>query len=535
MTINNLIERLKENNQDFELYPTTKDMIYPIFQHYKLHNGEINVFLDIGCGTCNFFKFMKEFYNKENSNVSFFDYQVMEKSKILIDQLPKDTIVLGTDFNSNTLLDKNVDAIFCNPPYSEYKKWTHRILKESSAKYIYMVIPERWNNDAEIMQTIKDVNTKYEILGSFDFLHAERSARAVVDVVLFNNVYRPKNKSFDDWFDETFKMRNKEQKLKYDWEKERKEEQEIKNQLVGGKNKVEILVNSYDYKLKTLYDHFKAITSLDVDILESIGVTKNSVMESLKSKISGLKNVYWRVVFDELDEITSRLTSATKEKLYKRFQGLLTVDFTPENIYSLVAWVCKNSSAYYDEQLIELYKMFTTPENIIKYKSNQKVFQRDNWGRFDNNMTHYCLSYRIICDRLYFKSSYSYYNNEISKSSSQTIIKDLCAIAHNLGFIAKEWEYPETFGEKYYIWMDNKKPLMEFKVYQNGNTHIKLDKEFAKAMNVEVSRLLGWIRDKTDISKDFPDEMAKGAEKYFKVNYNVCLANSNIKLLTKEK
>ena len=532
MSINALIEQLKENNEDFELYPTTKDMIYPIFHHYKSHYREISTILDIGCGTCNFLNYMKEFYEKDDSISTFFKYQVMEKSKILINQLPKETIVLGTDFHQNTLLDKNVDAIFCNPPYSEYEDWTQRILNESNSKYIYMIIPERWIDNNDIMEIIKNKNIRYEILGCFDFLHSERIARAKVNVILFNLSYTPKNKSFSDWFDKTFKMRNKDQKQKFDFEIEKQEKEEVKNQLVGGKNKVEILVNSYDYKLKTLYDHFKAITSLDVDILESIGVTKNSVMESLKSKIIGLKNIYWKVVFDELEEITSRLTSATKEKLYKHFQELLTVDFTPENIYSLVTWVCKNSSAYYDEQLIELYKTFTTPENIIKYKSNQKVFQRDNWGRFDNDMTHYCLSYRIICDRLYFKNSYSYYI-EIDKLHSQTIINDLCVIANNLGFVATKRDYPEKFGEKYYIWLDDKTPLLEYKIYINGNTHIKLNKEFAKAMNVEVSRLLGWIRDKSDISKEFPDEMAKGAEKYFKSSYNIGIINSNIKLLSK--
>lgn len=98
----------------------------------------------------------------------------------------------------------------------------------------------------------------------------------------------------------------------------------------------------------------------------------------------------------------------------------------------------------------------------------------------------------------------------------QTIVDDLCAIAHNLGFTTASKDIPESFGEKYYILMPDGKPLIEFKVYQNGNTHLKLNKEFAKALNVEVARLLGWIRDKSDIAAEFPDEMADGAEKYFR-------------------
>ena len=60
------------------------------------------------------------------------------------------------------------------------------------------------------------------------------------------------------------------------------------------------------------------------------------------------------------------------------------------------------------------------------------------------------------------------------------------------------------------------------------NVHIKMNIEFSKAMNVEVGRLLGWIRCKEDIVKEFNDEM-NGAEIYF--NKNLSLEKSNIKLL----
>ena len=46
--LNALIQELKENNQDFEFYPTTKEMIKTI---YRAASGED--WLDIGCGTCN--------------------------------------------------------------------------------------------------------------------------------------------------------------------------------------------------------------------------------------------------------------------------------------------------------------------------------------------------------------------------------------------------------------------------------------------------------------------------------------------------
>lgn len=62
--------------------------------------------------------------------------------------------------------------------------------------------------------------------------------------------------------------------------------------------------------------------------------------------------------------------------------------------------------------------------------------------------------------------------------------------------------------------------------------HVKFNKEFTKALNVEVSRLLGWIRCKEDIQREFPEELAKGAEKYFKTNYT-CIGTNTLMLTTK--
>ena len=50
-------------------------------------------------------------------------------------------------------------------------------------------------------------------------------------------------------------------------------------------------------------------------------------------------------------------------------------------------------------------------------------------------------------------------------------------------------------------------------------------------MNVEVSRLLGWIKSAEDIAREFPEELAKDAEKYFKANYT-CIGDNGFLMLT---
>ena len=202
MSINTLVEQLKEAGQDFELYPTSAEMIRVIWEHrrkpYADGSGhstkDFGDVLDIGCGTCNFKRFIDEFnepylerhqsgreeYINRQNCVNIGKYYVMEKSRILLDRLDAETIVLGTDFWENTLIDKPVGTIFCNPPYSQYEEWTARIIRESVCDSIYLVIPQRWKNSEKIKLALETVTTPYnrfsdtfedkekaQVLGSF--------------------------------------------------------------------------------------------------------------------------------------------------------------------------------------------------------------------------------------------------------------------------------------------------------------------------------------------------------------------------------
>lgn len=562
-----LILELKENNEDFEFYPTSKEMIKPIYDRL---NRNIDV-LDIGAGTCNFKKYFEEFANEQDRiycekekmfRNSYVDgkgynydlqpsrneqgkhikkYYVIEKSQTLINKFDKDVIVLGTDFYNTLLIDKKADIYFCNPPYSQFENWTIEILKNGNFKQAYLIIPERWKNNQIINNIIERFNIKYTILGSFNFLNAERQARAKVDVIEFDKQFdRYKDledfnkNAFNSWFDETFKMRNSENDNKYEYEIEREKRENIKNELVGCKTKGDFLVNSYNAEQMKLFEQFKAICSLDVETLETIGVKKEAIKEAIKQKIKTLKTRYWKIVFDEFSEITDRLTSETRNDLFERFKELQTVDFTLENIYPLILWVIKNANTYYNDQLISFFKKLSSPDNIKQYKSNKKVFERDKWRhstfKHPDKISHYTLDYRIIMSSPFETDWHG--NFDGLKFGNKEALKDILTIAKNLGFKVGECVLPNCFGQKVTIYYaDNTKTFMEYRAYKNGNMHVKFDIEFAKAMNVEVSRLLGWIRSKEDIQKEFTDEMSKGAEKYFKSNYT-CIGENTIKLLT---
>lgn len=510
---------LKQAGEDYEFYPTTDRMLEKVKQ-YSIENRSI---LDIGCGNAR----LKQFFKDS-------DYYVIEKSKILISKLPSDVFVLGTDFNNCTLIDKKVDMIFCNPPYSEFKEWTIRIIKEGNFIEAFLIIPQRWKDDDEIMQAIKQMKITYEVIDTTDFLDAERQARAKVDIIKFtrSRYVDTSVDPFKSWFEETFNFKEKKDRT-YDFTYSKQDE--IKNKIVLSENKVEYLVNLYDDEMNRLFNSFKAICALDEETLHDIGVETRKVIEALKYKIEHTKILYWGLVFDFLDEITKRLTAESRRNLKNRFERLNQVDFNKENIQAVVIWVLKNASSLFDEQLVNLYKEFTTPDNIIKYKSNQRVFKRNEyWNTKFNHkesVSHYCLTYRMVVYNLYFKKSYCWDGEQIDKDKAQTIVDDLSAIAFNLGFVVASKDIAKEFGEKYYVMGINGKPLIEFKVHKNGNTHIKLDIEFCKAMNVEVARLLGWIQSKSEVEDEFPDDM-KGASKYFGANFRFDIDKPNIKLLT---
>ncbi len=539
----NLIEQLKEAGEDYEYYPTTREMVRCIYDHRRskwrdddtrYHVKPFGDLLDIGCGSCHFKRFIDEFneaeaiprngYVDRDNCVGLGQYYVMEKSKILIDRLPADAIVLGMDFDANTLIDKQVETVFCNPPYKHFEDWAARIITESVCHDIYLIIPQRWQQSEKIQAAISKLERRYlrwaqqeaqvvEVIGSFDFLDAERSARAKVDIVHIDKSHTREDSGFNHYFEEVFGKPTRSDEQNFESEEYR---QKLKHELITGRNKIEILCAGYEETQRVLFRHFKAICELDADILENLGIRQENVKSALRKKIKGLKALYWQLAFDCLDAITTRLTSTSRAKMMGDFDKLLTVDFSADNVYALVIWVIKHANAYYKSQMVDLFKGLSNPESVRNYKSNERVFQRNRWGYLDREHDRYTLDYRIICDKHYLPSARDYYGlHPTVQDLLRVKIADILTVAHNLGFLVGNILYPDGYGQKGYAYMADDTVLCEFKLYQNGNVHIKFNKDFIRAMNVEVSRELGWIQTKEDIAREFPDEMAEGAEQYF--------------------
>lgn len=512
MTFNKELTRIKELNEDFEWYPTTDEIINSMENDLseflrKIHNYRRgNSFLDIGAGNGKVLKSVKK--NFSNFNRFLF----VEKSQFHNSNMDRDFCLLGSDFHKTTFIDKDVDVVFCNPPYSEFKDWTRKILKEfSSGTTVYMVIPERWKNDREIEGILKDRQIETKIVGSFDFENSEdRKARAKVDLIRFYiKKLADKGDPFFEFFSETFHYPEpdiEEQKI------DRKEDE-----LVGGKNLIERLCEIYDRRLLTLQENYKRICELDFSLLQEFEISKHSLSNSLKSKIVGLKKKCWKELFDGMDGINARLTNSSRQKMLELLNDRTGVDFNRENCYNVVLWVVKNANKYFEEQFLDLYDKMTEYANVENYKSNKRVFSKDQfrysntyWKDSKDEPTHYKLK---IGNRIVLESSGGLerhqfsYRHGLSERASD-FIGDLLTIAENLGFkVISERPYPYQWNtneaKQFFVDKDGKEEILfQVRAFYNGNMHFQFLPEFIHALNIQHGKLRGWIHTKEEAEKE---------------------------------
>lgn len=388
---------------------------------------------------------------ERNANKVFITkYMAIEKSQPLINALPENTALVGTDFQVDTLIDKSTEIVFCNPPYSEYSSWSEKIILEANANVIYLVIPKRWGKQSNIAGAIKKRRATVKIVGDFDFENAEdRKARAKVSLVKIDlrGKYNYKGKRlrsdeqrvdpFDAWFDTFFEfdtVDNSEERFK-EVEKENEERKEkIENAIVEGYDLVAVLVKLYNTELEHLLNNYKKVGELDSSILKELNIDVSQLKSGLQQKIIGLKARYWKEIFNNLNDITSRLTSRTRDALMNTLTAKTYIDFTYSNIRNVAIWVIKNANKYYEQQMLEVYDDFTTGEGITLYKSNKK-FNDDTWRynrREDKDLDKYALDYRIVLHG-YLSDFDKEYRSNISENQQQAI-RDIQIIAKNLQF-----------------------------------------------------------------------------------------------------
>ncbi|WP_006459406.1 class I SAM-dependent methyltransferase [Thiomicrospira aerophila] len=560
--MSSLLEQVKLFNEDYEWYPTTNEQIDAVYLKLKQLKEKRYSLLDIGAGNGKVLSRLTDLGSMDpsvdgyNKVIPAKKYAI-EKSKPLIDALPEDVFLVGCDFYEQTLIDKKVNVIFSNPPYSQFSEWAVKIIKEARASHLFMVLPKRWVFDQSIHEALgirKPFSTKkgklgYEILGSFDYHNAEdRKARAKVDVIyisLGHDYYGSMDMEtdpFNVWFNESFSGLSAPKSKIAEYERKQAERDsmssKIKDQLVKGDDLVQVLVSLYESEMSHLFQNYKSVSELDADILRTLDVNIESIKEALKQRIESMKDRYWRELFDKLDKITSKLTHDSRKVVLDTLTCNTSVDFNHGNIYAVLSWVFKNANKYFDSQLVDTYERMIEKANIVPYKSNQRVFADFDWryNRKPDDLTHFKLDYRIVLERVGgICNDSSRYGQERFNGLSQgaaNLIDDLCTIASNLGFVVFEnhksffWNAGNKNAIRYRdaqgIWND----LLEVRAFKNGNLHLRLSSKFAAKLNVEFGRLKGWLTSASSAASeiDISDEDALDS---FRSNYVLTIENAN--------
>lgn len=558
-SVNQLVAEIKNAGEDFEWYPTTQEIVNCLAK--KLDEKYINSILDIGCGNGSFFEKLlnaPDKINERGDNLSRFKKATffgIEKSNILSDEWSERITLLGTDFYQQTLIDKQVEMIFCNPPYSDFEEWATRIIKEGNCRKIALVIPERWKNSERIKSALEKRKWEVEILGNFDFNNAERKARAKVDLLYITPKevqYRGFSEEgtavdpFDVWFEETFKIKAEKEKS---WRDEDDRKKNLKNEIVESGNTAETLVLFYQKDIEKLYSNYKILENLDSDIFNELKINIDNVKKALKERLQGLKHLYWDMLFERYDAITKRLTHTGRNKVIEKLRDNTCIDFTIENIYQLTMWIIKHSNKLFDEQLTDFFFEICNVDAIHRYKSNKRwnddewKYLKDNlektkrWYGYDKEeirkLKNIQLDYRIVSlGHSNFDNSWSGCRMTVECLS---FLQDIKVIARNLGFEFDEIrnpKIPDSYSNVNFSYWSNTdfyttdgELFMNIKLYKNGNRHIKFNKKFMMKLNVEMARINHWINSKEEAMQEM-NISEKEMNDIWKSNKLISLENS---------
>lgn len=532
-----LIENLKEAGQDHEFYPTTPEIIAAL----RRHMAEGESVLDIGAGRGDVLKGLQD----KAGNL-----YAIEKSQLLIAELPKEVFIVGTDFHRQTLIDKKVDIIFSNPPFSEFEQWASKIIREANAENVFLVLPERWKESKEIKAALEARGTEARAVGSFSFLQAERAARGVVNLVKIHIEpvsYHNKDRESDPfrvWFEETFKASADKAREHVSEYASSQAKRERLAGLVLGRNVIERLEELYLEELETLIGTYRKLAEIPAELLQEIGVTGAAVCGSLKQKIEGLKNLYWQELFGNLDKITNRLTTASRKTLLQTLTSHTQIDFSSSNAYAVVIWAIKNANGYLDDQLTALYRELSNQESARAYKSNRHFIASSfrynhRTGGDGSAPTRYKLDYRIVFSawNCFADTWHGRTNGGLSERASD-LINDLCTIGKNLGFDTMEqassfdWRPGE---EKEISFLTDSGDVEEFariRCYKNGNIHFKINQKFMLKLNIEAARILGWINTPAQAADEMGEPLKACAEAF---NSSFRITLDSVKLLETTK
>lgn len=526
-----LIDLLQEAGQDHEFYPTTSEILRAlqadILRYKESSYSSLTSVLDIGAGDGKVLSFLK------TADLGFSELYAIEKSEILCQRLPPEVFIVGTEFAEQSLLTKPVDVIFCNPPYSRYEEWATKIIRQAAAHLLYLVIPCRWAKSSQIADALKFRGVGADIVGSFDFLDSEdREARAKVDLIRVRFRADKKDAPFEKFFQEQFSDLIRKFDSAAQPEDGRPAPKARFAGLVVGPTYPETLANLYDQEMANVRANYQLVGQLDAELLRELAISPEKIMGFLKQRLAGLRHTFWHELFDRLDTITSRLTSKSRQSLLDTLHRHVEVDFTLSNIFAIIIWSLKNANLFLEKQFIDTYDEMVARCNIVNYASNRRAWIEERWryNREERKNSHFALDYRIVIHSV--GGIETRWNTARGLEERAAIfLGDLMTLANNLGFRCDPNQNRLASYQERERWKSNQletfsyvKPngvpdtLFDVRAFRNGNLHIRFNKRFILALNVEHGRINGWLRDAKEAVTELRDP---NAAIYFGCNHRL--------------
>jgi len=568
-----LVQELKESGQDYEFYPTDESMIKTItndikkikehFDFTDRYSESIKV-LDIGSGDGRVLQAIKASFEQDESfRIDTFG---IEKAPIHTSTYREKGITLiGTDFNQINFISKTCKIGFVNPPYSEFSHWIATLINHLNFGLLYAVIPERWVNDPAIKDAMKMRGVKYaEILAESDFLTADRAARAKVHVIRFSfddlnpdNIkdfsrrYRPtvgrdSTDPFNLFIENELGLKKTYSETTEKFNEYTERERIRKAMATAGSQSFELveskgvlwaLLDNYEIDLAKTLDQYKLISKIDAQLLQELGVDYDALRKGAKEKLLGYRNVYWSLLFEKLDALSSRLTSKHKKDLLQKLSSN-ALDFTYTNAIYIINYAVEIANELIEQSLIDVYQDLTSPDAISRYyKSNQHVYSDDwRYNQDESKKAKYLLDYRFI------HTNWSNFYTESYKNGLSDGARGFC---DDLLVAFKLLGYSNLYSNTGYDYMSkgDKLSLMgttpdgdvielvQIKFYQNGNRHCKFSQKAMLRLNVTVSRLLGWVRSKEEFANE-SNTTSHVEDNIWDISNEMKISANNILMLT---
>lgn len=369
-------------NKDF--YPTPEKIILKMVKKSRILNSDMRVInlLEPSAGKGNIVDFIENKYNKYYTKKIRID--VIEKDEQLLNFLTgKKYKIVSNDF-LEFQTNKHYDLIIMNPPFSDVED---HILKAfeilQNGELITLLDTNTLNKNTFKANKIKEIlrNNDSEVISLGNcFSNSERNTNVEVSMIYINK----KSEKITSMF-EGLDFENKDNSENYDFEN---------NYNISKRDVVKNEVEKYNALLSYMFEFFTIIRKINslnilkskyfVETLSKYDVCKNNTDDLIKEFLSfrneideDVKNICWESIFKRTG-IERLLTNNTRNEIEKLKNEQKGIDFTENNIYTLLDILFQNQGKILESCVLEIFDKLTK-----YYKENRVHFEgwktNDSW------------------------------------------------------------------------------------------------------------------------------------------------------------